>query len=403
MLATDFHQQERRPVLAYEVVVNLYPVGADGQVRRDLPVWLGGCIEQMRAMVRFETRRLPTSGKRGLVPIQVSELHTLDFERVWLARLDTLGDFRPQLGGEYACELIWQDPDSLAWFRFTYTGVVFENADWSSQRLFAHTLRQQLTAAGCTDEAGIGVIPSTESPDGLAATIGYFHDGALVTDTNERDFLGHIAFAVDLILDSAQISYVAGAGSATVTLLLDGVAQSGSAFTVAAGSGEQAVTLTIGRTIPAGTEVRWRVTATSGTVDTLPTSAVIVAQFTGVATELPLEFIQNDALVAGSGTEEWLGSPFVLETDGTLTHLRLIARPGSTNTVLTLQVDGVDTAVTVTLPGYGGGTDAAVTVNLTGLALALTTGQTLRWHATSGPSDVLLCPWQMALTAYLQL
>ena len=88
------------------------------------------------------------------------------------------------------------------------------------------------------------------------------------------------------------------------------------------------------------------------------------------------------------GSYKWPGAV-------TITEAKVISRAAQTTpTILTLEVGGVLTANTLTIPT--GAVNAEVSASSTFNA-AVSPEQTVRWQATSGPAAVEDCPWVAAI------
>jgi hypothetical protein len=106
----------------------------------------------------------------------------------------------------------------------------------------------------------------------------------------------------------------------------------------------------------------------------------------------PVAFFRELPFITG----EYLLGHYRWAAAVTLGVARLIAWPGQgADTVLTLEVNGVLTAKTITLPAGTANQDATVTTDLG--AYAVPAGATVRWKITSGPAPEDAA-WHAALT-----
>lgn len=104
-----------------------------------------------------------------------------------------------------------------------------------------------------------------------------------------------------------------------------------------------------------------------------------------------LPFFRESPLVPGETVPGIYSLPFAC----TLTTVQLSCWPGLTDTVLTLEVNGVLTDRTITIPG---GPPLVETTRSATLNLPVAASATLQWRITSGPATVEDAAWHLALT-----
>ncbi len=104
-----------------------------------------------------------------------------------------------------------------------------------------------------------------------------------------------------------------------------------------------------------------------------------------------LPFFREDPLVVGEYVPGSYSMPFAL----TLTTAQLSAWPGDEATILELEVAGVLTGKTITIPSGTPNTEVTASVTLNH---AVTANQALRWKIVSGPALIENAAWHLALT-----
>lgn len=104
-----------------------------------------------------------------------------------------------------------------------------------------------------------------------------------------------------------------------------------------------------------------------------------------------LPFFREDPLMVGEYVPGIYSMPFAV----TLTTAQLSCWPGTTDTILELEVGGVLTGKTITIPAGAPNVETTASANIT---LPVTANQALRWKIVSGPALIDDAAWHLALT-----
>jgi hypothetical protein len=297
------------PFFLQEAVLSLYPMDAQGLPMTDYPVWLGAVANALRMGMDYEELLQASSGDRYQTAHHLDERHSVEIERTWLLRKPVLagggGDFGdtsglsptasaldgiPPRNQRFALEIVWWSEGY--WYRRWYWGVTARSAAWDSLRTLHFGARQSWRAERFTEEGGYipqpiyippppigsggsggpggtggsggstsgGTVPppvTTPLPD-QEQCVGFFHEAPLLTGAY---LLGRYRWPTAVRLTGAQVVALAPQSSPVVLALEVGGVLTGETLTIPVGDANNEVTAQcpINRTVPALTDVRWKV------------------------------------------------------------------------------------------------------------------------------------------------
>jgi hypothetical protein len=248
------------PFFLHEAVLTLYPAAADGSSLTGQAIWSGALANQLKLRSSLEPLRLMGSGERYATEHHIDEEHAIEIERTWILRKQFLRDFLPGRNQQYVLELVWT-ADGV-WYKRTYLGVTGRSVGLESrgtnQFLSAQVFRAQRIAEADGIASGGSIYTPTPQP---GQAVAFFREDPFV---NGEYLLGHYRWPQNVTLTSAELIGSAGQGSATVLTLEVGGVLTAKTLTIAAGTANQEVSVTVdlgGYVVTAGQGVRWVITA----------------------------------------------------------------------------------------------------------------------------------------------
>lgn len=258
------------PVRFRQCFVSLYPVTPAGVAAPDA-VWLGGRFESGSLATSIATVDRWYAGETSPDPRQTAITHSIEFQRGWFLPTDILADALPSRG-DFALELVFQDPDTRRWHRRRYLGVQWSSAGWQSDGgLHRVGVSQRFTARNLETDDGLAAFISDPS-----AFIGVAASFSGATPAPGTLLSGLYSCSERCQLGAVAASATGGTGVATLRLERDGVPVDGAVLTLPAGAGlpVSGAIANLALTVSPGTKLRWRVlTVSAGT----PVSAVNLA------------------------------------------------------------------------------------------------------------------------------
>lgn len=139
------------------------------------------------------------------------------------------------------------------------------------------------------------------------------------------------------------------------------------------------------RLVTASVEIIYALNFTPATSGEIPTNAVAPQQ---------IPFTREESVVPG----DYLLGQFSWDTAKVITEISLIAlAPQVTPLTLALELNGVLTATTITLPT--GVANTSATTAITGLLVAIPANSQMRWRVTGSAADPAASAWMISLVA----
>lgn len=375
------------PFFLHEAIVSLYPAAADGSSLTGLAIWSGALANKMSVRSALEELKVMGSGAAYATANHIDEEHIIDIARSWILRRSALADFFPVRNQQYVMEVVWMEENvdavlGQAWYKRTFYGVTGRAINHDSLGTNQFVVNQTFRAQHFVEINGTtGAAVYTPTPQ-FGQSVGFFREEPFVNGTY---LLGNYRWPQNMALGTVAFEGLSGQGAATVLTLEVAGTLTSQTVTIPAGLPNVPVIVSVslnGYIVPADSSVRWKIT--SG--PSLPENAMWLAALSLQATPptQPTQvagFFLEEPFVVGEylNGEFWWPQAVALG----LADLEGVYGQGAA-TVLTLEVGGVLTANTITIPAGTANTPVEAELNLNGLIIPPNTS--VRWKITAGPA-----------------
>jgi len=258
------------PLILATGTITLFTADLDGQPILTQPVWMGARAEGLQLSAEISEVEASRSGAPFDEYAQLSELHEIAIDRIWVLPLG------PEAGpgaerfvdydltrGRYVMKVFWIDERSGLWHERIYYGVQAKRYGLQSNGVIQfgsnQVFRAQYFLPGRGSSGNDGSL-TPETPVAFEMPVLFSHDEALV---NGDYFIGTYQFAAPVRIGLTKVIGQAGGSPIVLTLEIAGVL-SAHTLTLPGGSGEVSDSETFAVDVMANQTLRWKVTSGSG-------------------------------------------------------------------------------------------------------------------------------------------
>lgn len=259
------------PLILAEGTLSLFVADASGQPILTQPVWFGARAEGLELSAEIAEIEATPSGAVYDQFAQLSELHEISIERIWVLPIG------PESGpgavkmvdydlrrGQYVMQVFGIDPKTGLWHQRTYYGVQAKRYGLKSNGVTYFGANQAFRAKSFTTSHGTSSTDGTIVPveeTGPEFPLLFTHDDPLV---NGDYFIGCYQFSVGVTVGFTKAIGQAGPGGDTIMTLELGGTLGAQTLTLPSGSGEVSDSATFNVAVPANTTIRWKITTAPG-------------------------------------------------------------------------------------------------------------------------------------------
>jgi len=358
------------PFFLREAALALYVADANGAPTGS-SIWWALC----NSLTQLDTHHGVQLAASGAAAETNHVTHTdteLQLEKTWLLRPYALTQFKPQPATQYVLAATWTVKGY--WYRRLFTGLTPRTQGWNSQGTNSFLQNETWRAEGWTDAGGASITTPLPPPSAESSILPFtwLRDASLIVG---EALLGEYRWRSEAVLLTTVRVTVAtpGTGDSVLALEVGGVV-TGTTVTIASGAASAAATLNA--LIPANQLVRW-VIQSCPAPDLAPGGIGLTAD------------VQCRTAAVGwfreplAKADDYLLGHFRWEEAVTIASVRVGAMAGQgVDTVLELELSGVLTGVTVTLPAAAGGPQSVEAT----LNVAVAAGVPVRWKIRSCPA-----------------
>jgi hypothetical protein len=256
-------------LLLVEATLSLYPADVSGQPILTHPIWMGARAEGLELGGEIAEIEATPSGAAYDQFAQLSELHEISIERLWVLPTGTEagpgavtgGDY-DLTRGQYVLHVFGLERFTGIWHRRTYYGVQAKRYGLRSNGIINfgsnQTFRAQyyVSGGGSSGQTGELVPDTATNPD---QALLFTHDDPCVA----QDYcIGFYQFSQAVLIGFTKA--IAQAASATVLTLEINGALTAHTLTLPGGSGSVDDSDTFNVTVPANQSIRWKITTAGG-------------------------------------------------------------------------------------------------------------------------------------------
>lgn len=268
------------PFFLYEATLALFP-SPDGRGLGGGALFWGGPAVRLGMQKTNTGVMMAASGDTNETEHQVNENHQITIDQAWLVREDG-AEFTAERGQFYILQILWRSKErtGVYWNQRTYYGVTCQEFNDQSEGTL-HSLRQmRFRAQTLVSTGGPGSGPGAYNPITPPNTLQSVLFPREVLLVAGEYLLGIYRWQTNATAVGATAICTASQNAATVLGLELNGTLTGDVITLPAGAVNSQVTVTVSlnRTVPAGTPVRWKIISGPGDIESMAAECAVTMQ-----------------------------------------------------------------------------------------------------------------------------